>query len=61
MQNRNRLTDLENELMVTRKELWGLGEGIGWEFRINTYTLLYLKRITNKVLLYSTGTLLNVM
>ena len=25
------------------------------------YTLLYLKWITNKVLLYSTGTLLNVM
>ena len=37
----NRLTDLENEFMVTREE-----EGRGgreWEFGIDTYTLLYLK------------------
>ena len=37
----NRLTDLENEFMVTREE-----EGKGgreWEFGIDTYTLLYLK------------------
>ena len=26
-----------------------------WEFGIDMYTLLYLKRITNKDLLYSTG------
>ena len=31
---------------------WG---GIDWEFGIDTYTLLYLKQITNKDLLYSTG------
>ena len=30
-------------------------EGIVREFGINIYTLLYLKWITNKVLLYSTG------
>jgi len=37
----NRLTDLENEFMVTREE-----EGRGrreWELGIDTYTLLYLK------------------
>ena len=36
---------------------WGEGwrEGIVKEFGIGMYTLLYLKRITNKVLLYSTG------
>ena len=38
-----------------------MGRGEGWEegivreFRINMYTLLYLKWITNKDLLYSTG------
>ena len=31
------------------------GEGIAREFGIHMYTLLYLKWITNKVLLYSTG------
>ena len=53
LQNRNRLTDLENELMVTRGE--GSGGGVDWEFGIDMYTLLYLKEITNKDLLYSTG------
>ena len=31
------------------------GVGIDWEFGIDMYTLLYLKQITNKDLLYSTG------
>ena len=53
LQNRNRLKDLKNELMVTRGEGWR--EGIVREFGIDMYTLLYLKRITNKNLLYSTG------
>ena len=30
-------------------------EGIGREFGMDMYTLLYLKWITNKALLYSTG------
>ena len=46
---RHRLTDLENELMVTSGEGWG--EGIVREFGIDMYTLLYLKWITNKDLL----------
>ena len=53
LQNRNRLTDLENKLMLTSGEGWG--EGIVREFGIDMYTLLYLKWITNKDLLYSTG------
>ena len=53
LQNRNGLTDLENELMVTRWEGWG--EGIVREFGTDMYTLLYLKWITNRDLLYSTG------
>ena len=41
LQNRKRLTDLENNLMVA----WGrMGEGIVKEFGINKYTLLYLKQ-----------------
>ena len=39
--------------MVTRGEGWG--EGIVRVFAIDMYTLLYLKWITNKGLLYSTG------
>ena len=33
---------------------WGR-RGMDWEFGIDMYTLLYLKWITNKDLLYSTG------
>ena len=32
------------------------GRGINWETGIDIYTLLYIKQITNKDLLYSTGT-----
>ena len=44
VQNRKGVTDLENELMVTRGK-----------YVMDMYTLLYLKWITNKDLLYSTG------
>ena len=53
MQYRNSLRDLENELMVTRGEGWE--GGIVREFGIDMYTLLYLKWITDKDLLYTTG------
>ena len=43
-------TDVENELMVTKGKG---GEGINQELETNTYTLLCLKQITNKDLLYS--------
>ena len=35
--------------------------GIDWEFGIDMCTMLYLKYIANKDLLYSTGTLLNTL
>ena len=44
-------TDLESELVVVLGEGWRLDR----KFCINTYTLLYLKWITNKDLLCSTG------
>ena len=49
LQNRNRFRDLENKIMVSRA---GLGERLVREFGIN---MLYLKWITNKVLVSSTG------
>ena len=44
LQNRNRLTDIENKLMVTKWER--SGGGINWEFGIDIDTLLYLKQVT---------------
>ena len=41
LQNRQRLTDIENKLMIE-------GEGIVREFGMDMYTLLCLKWITNK-------------
>ena len=43
-----------------RKQIYGYQRGkvrirMDWEFGINIYTLLYIKQITNKDLLYSTG------
>ena len=41
--NRNRVTDVENKLTVTKGEAgWG-GGGINWEIGIDIYTLLYTK------------------
>ena len=48
LQNRNRPTDLENKLIPGGKG------GIDREIEIDIYTLLYLKQITNKDLLYTT-------
>ena len=38
--NRNRVTDVENKLTVTKGEG---EEGINWETGIDIYTLLYIK------------------
>ena len=39
--------------MVTKE--WGGEGGINWEVESDIFTLLYIKYITNKNLLYSTG------
>ena len=49
LQNRNRLPDTENRLVVVKGEV-GRG-GKGWEFGISRGKLLYLEWISNKVLL----------
>ena len=46
------------ESQIQRTNLWLLGVRrvwINWEIGIDIYTLLYVKQITNKDLLYSTG------
>ena len=47
---RNRLTDIENKLAVAKRE----GGGGGMEWEVSGCKLLYIERINNKVLLYST-------
>ena len=51
LQKRNRLTHIENKVVVTNGE----GGGISWEYGINRYMLLYIKQMNNKDLLYSIG------
>ena len=56
LQNRNKLTDIENNLMVTK----GMGERDKLGTGSNIYTLFYVKQITNKDLLQQ-GTLFNIL
>ena len=55
----NELTySTEIKLKMQKTNLWlpGVrGGGINWEIGTDIYTLLYIKEITNKDLLYSTG------
>ena len=51
LKNRNRLTDIENRLVVVKKG----GNGIYGEFGVSNLYLLHLEWISNEVLLYSTG------
>ena len=53
LQNRNRPTDLENEPLVARGDEWG--EKIVRDSEMDMGTWLYLKWITSKALVYSTG------
>ena len=52
--NRNRLTDIENKLMVTKGEMWVEGGGINQELGMNINIILRIRQITNKDL-YVTG------
>ena len=53
MQNRNRLIDVKNKLVVAKGERGG--SGMDWEFGVRRCKLLHLEWINNEVLLYSTG------
>ena len=48
----NRITDIENRLVVAKGK--GVGEGMEWEVEVSRYKLLYIEWRKNKVLLYST-------
>jgi len=52
-QNRNRLTDMENRLVVAKGEEGG--SRMNWEFGVSRCKLWYLEWISSQVLLYSTG------
>ena len=53
LQNRDRLTDMENRLVAANGERGGMG-WIG-EFGVSRCNLLHLEWLDNEVLLYSTG------
>ena len=46
-------SNLKKKLMVTKGEM--LRGGINQEFEINIYTLVYIRQIISKDLIYSTG------
>ena len=49
-------TEVESQMQKTNLWLPGVkGEGKIWEIGTDIYTLLYIKKITHKNLLYSTG------
>ena len=52
VQNRNRLTDIENRLVAIGE---GGGSVMDWDFGVNRCKLLHLEYTGNDVLLYSTG------
>ena len=52
LQNRNRLTDIENKFLVTKGEEGG--GGIDEVYEINKHIQPQIRQINNKVLLYST-------
>ena len=55
MQGRNRDTDVENKRMDTKGgKPWGRGNGgvMNWAIGIDMYTLMCIKLMTNKNLLY---------
>ena len=51
------ISKTEIELQTWKRNLWlpGAGVGINWKTGTDTYILLYLTQITDKVLLFSTG------
>ena len=54
LQNRNRLIDIENRLVLLPR--WkGSRGGLDWEFGTGRCKLLHIEWINNKVLFYSTG------
>ena len=53
IQNRNKLTDIENRLVIAKG--WGGGESTDWKSGISICKLLYREWINSRVLLYRIG------
>ena len=53
LENRNRLTDIENRFVVAKGKVGG--SGMDWEFGVSRCKLLHLEWISDEVLLCSTG------
>ena len=53
LQNRKRLTDIENRYVVVKGAVGG--REIDWDLRVSRCKLLHLEWISNEVLLHSTG------
>ena len=53
MKNRNRLTDIENKLVVTEGDRGG--SGMNWEYGVGRGKLSHLEWISIEVILCSTG------
>ena len=56
----------ETDSQTQRTDFWlpkvrGSGGGMDWEFGISRCKLLYIEWINNKVLLYTQGTIFNVL
>lgn len=51
-------TDIENRFVTAKG---GGGGAKDWEFGISRCKLLYIEWIKNRVLLYSTGTIFNIL
>lgn len=60
LQNRNDLTDLKIKFMVSKGETWRGGGAINY-LRIDVDSLLCVKQISNKDLLYGAGDLRNIL
>ena len=52
LQNRDRLMDINNRLVVAKGE--GAAEGMDWQIAVRRCKLLNIEQVNNKVLLYST-------
>ena len=58
LQNRNRLTDIENRLVVAKGE--GGGGGMDWEFGVSRCKLVYMEWINNRSYCIAQGTIFNI-
>ena len=59
MRKKTRYIDIENRPVVAKGD--GGGGGIGWEFGISRYKLLYIGWINNKVLCIAQGIVCNIV